>query len=259
MTTITPTRVVVLSSGGCGFETSPDPEDVLPRLQHSADRRMSSAASPPPAGRPAGPPAEAANYLGPISATPHYVVSAMLHLAKANANTVVFDLGCSDGRVPIAAARDHGVKSAVGYEISEVAYARSIAALASCDEDVRKHVTLIHGDAFEADLRQADVVFLYLLPRGLRKLEEKLNRELKPGTRIVTYLFQLPPSLGKWAAQPRQVVGVTNPAKKNVVDTSDVSKLYLYEVDGGHAQAKRRSALLVMMAALAAAAVFRLR
>ena len=102
-----------------------------PALQHSADRRMSSAASPPPAGRPAGPPAEAANYLGPISATPHYVVSAMLHLAKANANTVVFDLGCSDGRVPIAAARDHGVKSAVGYEISEVAYARSIAALAS--------------------------------------------------------------------------------------------------------------------------------
>ena len=57
----------------------------------------------------------------------------------------------------------------------------------------------------------------------------------------------------------KRTFGVTNPAKKNVVDTSDVSKLYLYEVDGGHAQAKRRSALLVMMAALAAAAVFRLR
>jgi SAM-dependent methyltransferase len=123
--------------------------------------------------------------------TPSAVVQAMLKLAKVDKNDVVYDLGCGDGRIVIEAARQYGVR-AVGIDIDpqRIAEARANAKKAG----VTKLVEFRLGDLFEADLREATVVTLYLLPSLNVKLAPKLRKELRSGTRIVSHDFDM----GDW-------------------------------------------------------------
>jgi SAM-dependent methyltransferase len=123
--------------------------------------------------------------------TPVPVVAAMLRLAGVSAADVVYDLGSGDGRIPIAAAREHGARG-VGIELDArlIELARCNARAAGVD----KRVEFREQDLFGADLREATVVTLFLFPELNRKLKAKLLAELKPGARIVSHRFDL----GDW-------------------------------------------------------------
>jgi cyclopropane fatty-acyl-phospholipid synthase-like methyltransferase len=120
--------------------------------------------------------------------SPDSVVDAMLELAHVTAADVVYDLGSGDGRIPIAAARQYGAFG-IGVEI-EPKLNREAADNAK-KAGVADRVRFITQDLFEADISQATVVTLFLLPRINQELMPKLKRELRPGTRIVSHQFDM--------------------------------------------------------------------
>lgn len=121
-------------------------------------------------------------------ATPQNVVEAMLELAHVTAADVVYDLGSGDGRIPITAAKKYGARG-VGIEIDPFHLRDAIDNRAKAG--VVDRVTFIKGDLFEANLSDATVVTLFLLPRINLQLAPKLKRELRPGTRIVSHQFTM--------------------------------------------------------------------
>jgi SAM-dependent methyltransferase len=129
--------------------------------------------------------------------TPPAVVAAMLKAAKVGKNDIVYDLGSGDGRILITAAKMYGARG-VGYDIDpdRVREATENAVKAGVDKQVR----FVLGDLFEADLKEATVVTLYLLQSLNLKLRPKLFAELRPGTRIVSHDFDM----GDW--KPDQTV-----------------------------------------------------
>jgi precorrin-6B methylase 2 len=135
--------------------------------------------------------------------SPLEVVSAMLTLAKVQPGDVVYDLGCGDGRIPIAAARDFGAR-AVGIELDpQLAKAARENVRAAGVED---RVRILQQDLFESDLREATVVTLYLLSSLNLKVRPKLLRELGPGARVVSHAFDM----GDW--KPDRELSVTGPS-----------------------------------------------
>ena len=118
-------------------------------------------------------------------------MAAMLKLAAVDSRDVVYDLGSGDGRIPIAAARQFGARG-VGLEIhpERIAEARRNALQAG----VAGRAEFRLGDIFEADLREATVVTMFLLADLNRKLRPKLQAELRPGTRVLSYCFDM----GDW-------------------------------------------------------------
>jgi cyclopropane fatty-acyl-phospholipid synthase-like methyltransferase len=122
----------------------------------------------------------------PYVPTPPRVVDAMLKMAQVTAQDVVYDLGCGDGRIPIAAARTYGARG-VGIDIDprRIEEAKENAKLAH----VTDKVTFLVQDLFTSDFHDATVVTLYLLPSVNERLLPKLQKELKPGTRIVSHAF----------------------------------------------------------------------
>ena len=121
-------------------------------------------------------------------ATPHEVVDRMLHEAKIRPTDVVYDLGCGDGRMVIAAAKKYGTRG-VGVDLdpARIREARANAKAAGVD----KLVTFKVGDMFETDLREANVLLLYLLPELNRRLKPKLFAELPDGARVVSHDFDM--------------------------------------------------------------------
>ncbi len=120
--------------------------------------------------------------------SPDSVVDAMLALAHVTASDVVFDLGSGDGRIPIAAAQRYG---AVGVGVEIDAKLNREAAGKAKQAGVAGRVRFVTQDLFEADISQATVVTLFLLPRINQELIPKLKRELRPGTRIVSHQFDM--------------------------------------------------------------------
>ena len=118
------------------------------------------------------------------------VVDTMLDAAGVTADDVVYDLGSGDGRIVIEAARKYGARG-VGVELDEALnkQARSRAAKAA----VADKVTFVKADFFKVDLSEATVVTLFLSPNINQRLQPKLKRELKPGARVVSHRFPMPP------------------------------------------------------------------
>lgn len=127
----------------------------------------------------------------PYVPTTERAVEAMLELAKVTKNDVVYDLGCGDGRIVVTAAKKYGARG-VGIDINpeRIAEARENAK----KNGVEHLVKFIEGDLFEADIREATVVTLFLLSSVNLKLRPKLLAELKPGTRVVSNTFDM----GDW-------------------------------------------------------------
>jgi trans-aconitate methyltransferase len=130
----------------------------------------------------------------PYVPTPPVIVTEMLSLAGVRGDDVLYDLGSGDGRIVIAAAQRFGTRG-VGYDIDpeRVSEANANATQAGVTDRVR----FVQGDIFEADIREATVVTLYLLPVVNLRLRPKLLRELKPGTRIVSHNFDM----GDWTPE----------------------------------------------------------
>jgi protein-L-isoaspartate O-methyltransferase len=132
--------------------------------------------------------------------TPHDVVARMLELVTVGKNDVVYDLGCGDGRIVVAAAKMYGCR-AVGLDIDPIRVKAS-------RENVKKNhledlVTVERRDFFKADLRPATVVTVYLSARYNGRLIPQFEK-LQPGSRIVSHLFDMP------GVTPDKIVHVTS-------------------------------------------------
>ena len=128
------------------------------------------------------------------------VVDVMLRLAAIKSGEVVFDLGCGDGRIVIAAvqrAQARGV--CVDIDPRRIAESRENARKAG----VADRIEFLNQDLFETDVSRAGVVMLFLSPEINLKIREKLRRELKPGARVVSHWHDM----GDWKAQ--QTVAMT--------------------------------------------------
>jgi predicted RNA methylase len=120
--------------------------------------------------------------------TPQEVVDAMLKLAKVTKNDVIYDLGSGDGRIPITAAKAFGARG-VGIDIDPQRIKEATENLKTAG--VGDRVKFLNQDLFTTDISEATVVTLYLLPSLNVKLIPKLNKELKPGTRVVSHAFDM--------------------------------------------------------------------
>jgi SAM-dependent methyltransferase len=118
-------------------------------------------------------------------------VEEMLKLAEVKKTDIVYDLGCGDGRIVIAAAKIYGARG-VGIDINpeRIKEARENARRAGVEHLVRFE----ENDLFVANIREATVVTLFLLPQVNLKLKPRLLSELKPGTRVVSNTFDM----GDW-------------------------------------------------------------
>ncbi len=127
----------------------------------------------------------------PYVPTPPEVVDAMLKLAEVKSSDFVIDLGCGDGRIVVAAAKDFNARGrGVDFNPKRIEEAKENAREAG----VSDRVEFVQGDFFEADIHDATVVTLYLLSSVNLKLRPKLLKELKLGTRIVSNTFDM----GEW-------------------------------------------------------------
>jgi predicted RNA methylase len=131
--------------------------------------------------------------------TPQDVVDAMLKVAKVTKNDVIYDLGSGDGRIPITAAKTYGARG-VGIDIDPQRIREATENLRTAG--VGDRVRFLNQDLFTTDISEATVVTLYLLPSLNLKLIPKLNKELKPGTRIVSHSFDM------GAAKPLETLNV---------------------------------------------------
>ena len=132
--------------------------------------------------------------------TPQPVVEAMLALANVTKTDVVYDLGAGDGRIVITAAKKYGARG-VGVELDPalVKKARANAAAAGVSNRVR----FVTQNLFDTDLSQASVVTLYLLQSINERLRPKLVRELKPGSRVVSHVFNMGP---EWPSERTETI-----------------------------------------------------
>jgi len=152
--------------------------------------------------------------LAPYVPTPPDVVDRMLALAEVGPRDVVYDLGCGDGRIVIAAARRYGARG-VGVDIDPVRIRESIANARKAG--VEQLVTFRLQDALKTDVSDATVVALYLLSFANLQLRPLLQTQLKPGARIVAHNF----GMGDW--EPDGVDTFTDAA-------GGVRTLYLWRI-----------------------------
>lgn len=123
----------------------------------------------------------------PFVPTPMKRVKKMVALAKIKPGQRVYDLGCGDGRFVYIAANNYGAK-AIGIELSPAVYLLAI---------IRKllwksKAKILLANFKRRNISDADIIFCYLLPDSLKKIQPALDKQLKPGTKIFSYAFQIP-------------------------------------------------------------------
>jgi SAM-dependent methyltransferase len=155
--------------------------------------------------------------LAPYVPTPQDVVERMLTLAGTTKGDVVYDLGCGDGRIPIAAARLYGARG-VGIDIDprRIEESRANARAAGVEHLVEFRVE----DVQKSDVTPATVVTLYLLASGNAQMRPLLTKQLRPGARIVSHAFSMGPT---WPADR---------IDRFVSAQGDEVTLYLWKADG---------------------------
>ena len=124
----------------------------------------------------------------PYDPSPPEVVDGMLELAGVKREDLLYDLGCGDGRIVIAAAQKYGARG-VGIDIDPQRIAEAKANAKR--EGVEERVTFLTGDLYTSDFSDATVVTLFLWPHVNRKLRPILWRQLKTGTRVVSHLWDM--------------------------------------------------------------------
>jgi hypothetical protein len=124
----------------------------------------------------------------PYVPTPQDVVDKMLELAQVKKGDVVYDLGSGDGRIVVTAAKKYGVR-AIGFEIDPERIKES-------HENIKKagvdHLVQIREqDIMTVDLSEATVLTMYLLPEVNLRLKPAIQRQMKPGSRVVSHDFDM--------------------------------------------------------------------
>ncbi|HEY3454729.1 MAG TPA: class I SAM-dependent methyltransferase [Bryobacteraceae bacterium] len=129
------------------------------------------------------------NNLAPYVNSPEHAIDRMLQLAALKDGDTLYDLGCGDGRILIAAASRYKIKG-VGIEISE--HLAKTAAEKVKKAGLQNQIKIIHADFMKTDLSDANVVTLYLATTANDRLRPNLERYLKPSTRVVSYDYPIP-------------------------------------------------------------------
>ena len=146
----------------------------------------------------------------PFAPTPQRNVGIVIEKLNLKPGEIFYDLGCGDGRYLIAAGQ-RGAR-AIGFELSPWAFLKALLNLMRH----RSTATLHYQNFYPVSISDADVVVCFLLDTVMAKVEKKLERELKPGTRVASYGFRLP----GW--QPIEVVDLKPNSKR-------FSRIYLYK------------------------------
>jgi len=110
-------------------------------------------------------------------------------LAKIGNEDVVFDLGSGDGEMIITAVEEFKAKKAVGVEIDPLRV--WISKMIVLFKGQGRKIKIVRQNFFDADIKEATVVFMYLVPKALAGLRPKLLKELKPGTRVITFVYKI--------------------------------------------------------------------
>lgn len=132
--------------------------------------------------------------------TPMHVVRTMLEMAEVGRGDVVYDLGSGDGRIVITAAREFNARG-VGIEIHPALVER--AQKNAREAGVTAKVQFRLGNMHTADIQEATVVTLFLHPAPNLELRPRLRRELAPGARVVSYMWDM----DDWPADEVRQVG----------------------------------------------------
>ena len=130
-------------------------------------------------------------------------VRTMLEEARIKPGEVVYDLGSGDGRLVRGAARMGARATGVERSRTLVMWSKLIGWYTRTP----RH-KFICGNFYKTDLRDADVVFTYLLPEVMERLRPKFENELRPGVRVVSYAFKVP----GWTATSRIKFSPKSPA-----------------------------------------------
>ena len=149
----------------------------------------------------------------PFVPSPRPIVKEMLELAGIVPGEVVYDLGAGDGRIVIEAAKRYDAKG-VAVEIRPDLVKRI--AENAVKEGVENSIYIVKGDMRKVDLSKADVVTLYLTSDMNAKLRHKLERELRPGARVIAHDFPVP----GW--KPKEILKVRY--------EGNVHKIFLYKM-----------------------------
>lgn len=150
--------------------------------------------------------------LAPFVPSPDSVVDAMLQLASVDKHDRVYDLGSGDGRIVVRASQKYQAE-AVGVEIDDDLYRKSTARIVELG--LQNRAKILHMNMYKVNLRPATVVTLYLLTSVNERLKPILERDLRPGARVVTHDFKIP----GW--EPAKTLDVMS-------DTGYSKKIYLY-------------------------------
>lgn len=139
----------------------------------------------------------------PYVPTDTRIVQAMLDFAEVTRKDFIYDLGCGDGRIVVAAALERGARG-IGIDMDPMRIAE---AMELAGNSMVEHMTdFIEADLLEADFSDATVVMLYLLDMVNVELRPRLLEELKPGTRIVSHAFDM----ADWKPDQHQRLGSAN-------------------------------------------------
>ena len=122
----------------------------------------------------------------PYGGSPAAVSAEMLRLARLRGTEIVYDIGAGDGRLLIHAKKMYPNIRAIGYENALGVWMAGKLRILLSGLSIR----FLCRDALKANFRDADVIFLYLIPEMMQKLETKFDAELRPGTRVVSHAFQ---------------------------------------------------------------------
>ncbi len=130
------------------------------------------------------------NNLAPYVVAPERAVDKMLDMANLKPGETLYDLGCGDGNILIAAAKRNKKVKAVGIEISEQLARTAVVRVR--EEGLENRVKVIHQDFMRADLSGANVVTLYLATEANDTVRPNLEKYLRPKTRVVSYDYPIP-------------------------------------------------------------------
>jgi cyclopropane fatty-acyl-phospholipid synthase-like methyltransferase len=129
---------------------------------------------------------ERAQNLAPYVVSPQPIVDRMLDVAAIKPGETVFDLGCGDGRILITAAQRFRAKG-VGVELSESLVRSTSERLKQLN--LQDQIKILHANLLDVPLTSADVVVIYLETLSNEKLRPNLERDLKPGARVISHDF----------------------------------------------------------------------
>jgi SAM-dependent methyltransferase len=123
----------------------------------------------------------------PFYPSPEYAIRSMLDLAGVNSESIVYDLGCGDGGIVVAAARNYSARKVVGIEQS-----KKLCSIALAKTARLKNAFIVEANYDAVDLSEASVVTLYQSASENARLKGKFLKELSAGTKIVSHDFGIP-------------------------------------------------------------------